>query len=228
MEMQSTSDHKEVTNHELKSSDKILRIQNLQFVKDEILYKLLAKLLSTVLNLTPHKLILELNHAYRQHTSYTRKAKFSLEVFVKFTRRFTQDSILQEVHDKELEIKGNTVHILKEIPWRIQQQRKECCFLTKILTENRIQYKWLFPEGLNFVWEGKPITLDSILTAQGFAIYNAQYFFFFQTQFLIQDWYVLSYSRFIVAHSWYRNTTKNFCWSQPYFVDKQYKRNCKR
>lgn len=43
-----------------------------------------------------------------------------------------------------------------------------------MLTDIKIQYKWLFPEDLNFVWEGKPIRLDSIYKGQRFAIDNAQ------------------------------------------------------
>lgn len=51
MEMQSTSIHKYLTNHEIESSAKTLRIQNLPYEKDENLYKLLAELLASVLNL---------------------------------------------------------------------------------------------------------------------------------------------------------------------------------
>lgn len=46
--------------------------------------------------------------------------------------------------------------------------------MTKLLNWDKIQYKWLFPEGLNFQWDGKPIKLDSISKVLKFANDNAQ------------------------------------------------------
>lgn len=108
------------------------------------------------------------------NTVYTREAKLPPEIFVKFRRRFTRDVILKTVCVKDLYFKGNKINILKEISWRIQQQRKEYFFLTKLHTDNKIQYKWLFLEYLNFIWEGKPVRLDLILKARRFAINNAK------------------------------------------------------
>lgn len=56
VEMQPTADHKEITKHELESSGKILRIQNLPFDKDEVIYTLTAELSAPILNLTPQDL----------------------------------------------------------------------------------------------------------------------------------------------------------------------------
>lgn len=43
-----------------------------------------------------------------------------------------------------------------------------------LLTDNKIQYKWLFPEGLNFQREGKPVRLDPVYKDKRFANENAQ------------------------------------------------------
>lgn len=77
---------------------------------------------------------MEIDHVYRVHTAYTRKAKLPPEIIIKFTRGVTRDSVLQLIRDKDLEFKGNTIQILGKIPWKVQQLCKE------------YYYKWLFPE----------------------------------------------------------------------------------
>lgn len=110
--------------------------------------------------------------------SLQKKTDLPPEVFVKFTRSFTQDSVLLAINDKEFKIKDNKVRILKENPWHVWQQRKEYFFITKMRMDNKSQYKCLFFKALNFLWEGKPVKLDSIAKARRFAIDNAQKFWY--------------------------------------------------
>lgn len=74
-----------------------------------------AELLPPILSLAPQEVIQEIDHGYQQHTGYTKRNKFSLEILVKFTCRFVRASVLKEIRDKELEFQGNAVCILKEI-----------------------------------------------------------------------------------------------------------------
>lgn len=70
-ELQTTADRKDVIKHELESLGKILRIQNVPFDKDEVVYTFLADFLAPLLKITPHEFILETDHTYRQHTQLT-------------------------------------------------------------------------------------------------------------------------------------------------------------
>lgn len=173
MEMQSTSDHQEAKKQELESCAKILRIQNVIMDKDETVYNSAVKLLVPILNTTPQNMLFHIDHAYRLHTAYLRKAKLPPELFVKFSRLFSRDAILQESQDKNLEFKGNKIQILKEIPWHVQKQCKEYFFLIKMLTDLNIQYKWPFLKGLSFSWEGKQLKLASTIKAHKFDKDNA-------------------------------------------------------
>lgn len=42
-----------------------------------------------------------------------------------------KEMVLKAVRDKQLKIKGNEVKILKEIPWRARQKRREYNFLVE-------------------------------------------------------------------------------------------------
>lgn len=101
MELQDTSTAKDITKHEIEASAKILKIQNLTQDKNENLYGLLFRHFAPVMNTSPQKLALEFDYIYRHNTAYTRKKKLPPDIYVKFTRRLTRDTILKEVQDKE-------------------------------------------------------------------------------------------------------------------------------
>lgn len=166
LELQRTSTSKDGAQHKLESSAKSSRIQNLHQGKNELLSEPLAPLLS----ITLWELALEFDHAYRHHTVVTRKGG---KVFVKFIRRFMRNTVLKVAQDKELKTKDNKIHILKDIQWFIRQQRKEYSFLTKLLIDKKIQYKWLFPEGLSLMWDGKLVRLDLIIKGKRIATKSA-------------------------------------------------------
>ncbi|KAJ7326733.1 hypothetical protein JRQ81_016492 [Phrynocephalus forsythii] len=105
--------------------------------------------------------------------AFTRKQKRPPEVVVKLMRRHIRDSILQFSQKQEIKIKESKVNILKDVPWRVPQIRKEYSFLTTLLVKQNIRYKWIYPEDLTLQWEKKTQRLDSLKKARAFAEENA-------------------------------------------------------
>lgn len=97
----------------------------------------------------------ELDVVYRMHTAYTKRSNAPPETIVRFCRRCTKDRVMKASQGKELEYQGKAFIILKDIPWKVRQLRKQYDFLVKPLREANIVYKWMYPEGLWFTWEGK-------------------------------------------------------------------------
>lgn len=64
IEIQSTSDHREVTKHVLKSSARTLRIQNLPMQKDEVIYTVVADVLIPIRKTSHQEIIPEIDLAY--------------------------------------------------------------------------------------------------------------------------------------------------------------------
>lgn len=62
--------------HEVEASAKFLRIQNIPQNKDEVICTLLTDFFfAPILKATPQEMALDFDHAYRQHTAYTRQNK---------------------------------------------------------------------------------------------------------------------------------------------------------
>lgn len=58
--------------------------------------------------------------------------------------------------------RGETIKVLKELPKKVIQSRKEYHPLTEILKKQDIRYRWKIPEGLSFKAKGKKyIVTDS-------------------------------------------------------------------
>ncbi|KAJ7345074.1 hypothetical protein JRQ81_001024, partial [Phrynocephalus forsythii] len=115
------------------------------------------------------ELLREVDVIYRQHTAYTRRNKHPPEVIVKLVRRYTRDRILKAICNEEVKINESKVTILKDVPWVVRQSQKEYLFLTRLLLKHDIRYKWIYPEGLIFQWEGKIQNIDSYKKARIFA-----------------------------------------------------------
>ncbi|KAJ7341005.1 hypothetical protein JRQ81_004577, partial [Phrynocephalus forsythii] len=158
----------------IEASSKILRIQNLTVDKDENLYTTVGDSLATLLEAPVEDFLREVDLIYRQPTAYTRRNKLPPEVIVKLVRRYTRDCILKATQDKEVEINKSKVTILKDVPWEVRQLRKEYTFLTKLLLKHDIRYKWLYPQGLSFQWEGKLQKIESHQKARAFVEKNAR------------------------------------------------------
>lgn len=89
MEGQSTSNYKDIAKQELEASAKAFRIQNVPLEKDEKLLNVILDILAPILQISLQELISEIDHEYRPHMVYTRKAKIPPEIMVKFTRHLT-------------------------------------------------------------------------------------------------------------------------------------------
>lgn len=70
-----------------------------------------------------------------------------MEIHVKFCRKQTRDQLLFKAKS-QMKIKDQEVMILKDIPWRMRNRRKNYATLVTILKENGIMFKCLTLEGI--------------------------------------------------------------------------------
>ncbi|KAJ7319726.1 hypothetical protein JRQ81_019237, partial [Phrynocephalus forsythii] len=115
----------------------------------------------------------EIDTTYRVSTFFTNKNKYPPEVHDKFVKS-TRDKILRDTRETQIEIKNQKIRIVKDIPWKIRQIRKEYNFIVKVPIANQIQHRWMYPEGLDFTWEGRHYRLDSLNKASKFLERNNQ------------------------------------------------------
>lgn len=73
-----------------------------------------------------------------------------------------KDDIITKNYKVPLEIKGKTIKILKELPRKVLQQRKEYRTLTEKLKNYKARYRWEIPEGLSFNLEEKRYVVKNL------------------------------------------------------------------
>lgn len=96
----------------------------------------------------------ELDRVYRMGNVHIRQNNLPSEVHIKFVRKSFRDEILCQAREKNIQINQKDVKILKDIPWRIHTKRKEYGSLINCLRRNSIEYRWLIPEGVTFIYRG--------------------------------------------------------------------------
>lgn len=72
-----------------------------------------------------------------------------------------RDEILRKTREEPIKCEQNEIVVLKQIPWRVREVRKQYQFLTSKLNEKKINFRWLTLEGILIMWQGTRFRLDS-------------------------------------------------------------------
>uniref|UniRef100_A0A2D4HSP0 Uncharacterized protein n=1 Tax=Micrurus lemniscatus lemniscatus TaxID=129467 RepID=A0A2D4HSP0_MICLE len=78
--------------------------------------------------------------------------------------------IISLYREEPMIYKGKEITTLKQVPKRVREQRKEYRFLAARLNKNNILFRWIIPEGMLVLWQGKKIRIDTLEKAKEFHI----------------------------------------------------------
>uniref|UniRef100_A0A2D4GSG4 L1 transposable element RRM domain-containing protein n=1 Tax=Micrurus corallinus TaxID=54390 RepID=A0A2D4GSG4_MICCO len=145
-----------------------LRFQNIEEEKGEDLPEIMEELLAKLLGIDKQKMEMEIDEIFRIHTTYARRHKLPREVHVRFVKKSIRDKILNKARDEPLQYKGKQLVVLKHIPRRVRDLRKQYHFLTSVLIKYNVNFRWLIPEGILVTWQEKKYRLDSLDKAMEF------------------------------------------------------------
>ncbi|XP_070805241.1 myosin-6-like [Pituophis catenifer annectens] len=143
-----------------------LRFQNVVEEKDEDLGAVMVDLIAGILQQDKDDIIKKLDEIYRVKTNYARRNKLPREVHVRFALRKVKDVVYNIVRDEPVNFKGKEVIVLKQVPKRVRDLRRDYRFLEIQLNKRSIPFRWLIPEGMLITWQGKRIKIDSLVSAQ--------------------------------------------------------------
>lgn len=144
------------------------RFQNIPEDKEQDLTELITESLADVLDMEANEMKRKINQAYRVNSSYARTSRIPHKVHVIFVRRVVRDRIFKITYEKLLTIQGKEIMILKQIPWKIRDIRRQYLFLTNKLNVKEINFRWLVPEGITVNWQSRRYRLDSVEKAKDF------------------------------------------------------------
>lgn len=156
---------------EMERSEYILRIQNAEEKNKEgreDIFTMVTEALAEFMEMEPLEVSNELDQVFRTGNSYTKRNKLPQEIHIKCVRKSFRDEVLLQTRSKSFQINQKEVKIIKDLPWRIRAKRKEYQSISKCLQRNKIDYRWLIPEGLLFSFQGTRYKINSIFKAQAF------------------------------------------------------------
>ncbi|XP_032073547.1 proteasomal ubiquitin receptor ADRM1 homolog isoform X1 [Thamnophis elegans] len=153
---------------EMEKAAYFLRFQNIKEEKRENLMDVITELLAGALQKTKQEVQVEIGEIFRIHTNYTRRHKLPREVRVRFTKKRLRDEILKRSREEPLKYKRKKNVMLKQVPRRVTDQRRQYQFLTSQLIKCNVIFRWLIPEGILVIWQNKRFRLDSLDKAYAF------------------------------------------------------------
>ncbi|XP_026545754.1 transmembrane and coiled-coil domain-containing protein 5B-like [Notechis scutatus] len=163
--------YKEVENSliqlEMERASFYLHFQNVVETKEEDLTDMMAETIAETLQREKSEIINELDEVYRVYTNYARRFRLPKEVHIRFARKKVSD-IISLSREEPMTYKGKEIITLKQIPKRVQEQRKDYHFLAARLNKNNILFRWITPEGMLVSWQGKKVKIDTLEKAKEF------------------------------------------------------------
>ncbi|XP_048340452.1 factor of DNA methylation 3-like [Sphaerodactylus townsendi] len=153
---------------EIKLKADVLRFRGVPEEEGENIKKKMTHHLSKYINMEEDEFDEDISKVVRANYSKRDVLKRERDVLIFFSRKRTREDILAQSIKTSLQIQDKKILILKDIPNRILQKRKEYYFLRDFLRENNIRYKWEDLEGLRATYNFKSYRLTTVPQAQDF------------------------------------------------------------
>ncbi|XP_070587150.1 uncharacterized protein PF3D7_1120000-like [Erythrolamprus reginae] len=157
-----------ITHLEMQRASYGLRFQNVIEEKDEDLKAIMADITGKILQMDPDDIKREIDEVFRISNSYIRRFNLPREIHIKFVRKSLRDDILHWSRAGQLQHQGKEIKILKQIPRRVRETRRDYHFLTKLLIKENITFRWLIPQGLSLTWKSTRYKLENLDQARDF------------------------------------------------------------
>ncbi|KAJ7317138.1 hypothetical protein JRQ81_003300 [Phrynocephalus forsythii] len=153
---------------ELKAKEHILRFRSIQETSNEHIRERMVIELSKFLQEDRQLLDSEIDKVFRVNSRFATQNKAPRDILIFFVKKNTRDRILQLHSKNKFKIDNKDVIVLKEIPQRILQRRKDFTFLVQKLKENNISFKWENLYGLNLNYQRRNYRINTVEDAQKF------------------------------------------------------------
>ncbi|XP_048343025.1 uncharacterized protein LOC125427530 [Sphaerodactylus townsendi] len=154
---------------EYNRNETILRIRGVTEVEGEVLMERLMPTLQEIWDMEEKEVKREIDRLYRVNSRVARDKKLPRDIILSCVRKCLRDEVLRFHSRQPLQIDGKRLIILKEVPLSIQRRRKDYKLLTDMLRSNNITFRWIIPEGISFMLEGKRHNILTVARAQEIA-----------------------------------------------------------
>ncbi|XP_042298849.1 uncharacterized protein PF11_0207-like [Sceloporus undulatus] len=153
---------------DLKQRENCIKIRGLKEKDNEDLYEYLTPTLAEYVGIELDSFEIEISKMFRVNSKIAKQKRLPRDVVVYFTRKKMRDQIIQLNYEQSLEMDGEELVILKDVPLRILRKRNEYKPLAELLRNNDIPYRWDRLEGVIFRYKLETFRINSTLKMKDF------------------------------------------------------------
>lgn len=153
---------------EMRQKSQVVRIRGVPDKGELDLKTYLANVIAECLGEEQDYIAEAMDSCYHVRTKSAKTRELPGDCLVIFNSKKLKDAIVQNNYENRLQIDGNMIFMLKEIPPRLLQKCQKYKFLTNVLTRVNIQFRWEFPEEISFTYKKQRHRLTNSEQAQDF------------------------------------------------------------
>uniref|UniRef100_A0A2D4PWZ7 L1 transposable element RRM domain-containing protein n=1 Tax=Micrurus surinamensis TaxID=129470 RepID=A0A2D4PWZ7_MICSU len=114
-----------------------LRFQNVEEMKEENLEMIMVELIAEKLEREKDEILNELDDVYRVSTNYVRRNRLPKEIHIRFARKKVHNILYKIAREEGIQYKGKKIQVLKQVPRRVREQRRDYRFLATYLNKKK-------------------------------------------------------------------------------------------
>lgn len=127
-------------------------------IEKQVIQKMLAEYLDKEIT----EISYQIDSVYRINSEYARLNKLPRDTMIHFVTHSIKEDLLKTQFEKPLEIDGEKVKIMREIPRKVMLLRKDYKKLKDKLNSLNIRFRWEIPQGMTFEHKGKKHIIRNI------------------------------------------------------------------
>ncbi|XP_070589495.1 uncharacterized protein [Erythrolamprus reginae] len=151
-----------------RSMEGAIRIRGLRENEGEDIRQIFADALEKFLDDKDVDWAWNIDKIYCVNSWIARQRKLPRDVVIYFVTRGTRNRVIQHSFQNKLQVLGQEVAVLKEIPPKMLKTRKDYSFLVTELKMRQVQYRWDAPYGLTVTYKGERHRLNTVVKARDF------------------------------------------------------------
>ncbi|XP_070796550.1 uncharacterized protein [Pituophis catenifer annectens] len=153
-----------------RSMEFALRLRGLKENSRENLKDICANAIAEIIKERSEDVAIQIDKIYRVNSWMARQRQLPRDVVIYFTTRRIRNDILQASYKNKIQVDGQELVVLKEIPPKMLRARKDFGFLVNELRNQQVQYRWDVPKGLIVTYGGQRHRLNTVWKAKDFYV----------------------------------------------------------
>lgn len=142
-----------ITTLECKALENCVRLRGVVEEKGEDIVETITGLFAKYLGKRSEDVAANLDSVYKVNSNFVTQNKLPRDVVAQFPAKKMKEEIITKSYKNPLELEGQSIRILRELPRKAIESRKTFKPLTEKLKKLKIRFRWKIPVGVSFFFK---------------------------------------------------------------------------